>query len=113
MNKNINAGALRHRVALIRDSQTATDLTGQPYTARGQVGSYYALVECLGGSEDENAKQLKGVLFWRVTIRASAGPIRPKDIFQWDGRTLNVVEAMPDPNGILIECRAKEIVNPQ
>lgn len=107
--KNIDAGALRHRVTLLRQASPAKrNPVGQVVANPQSIGTYYALVECLGGSEAANAKQLKGTLRYRITLRASSGPILPTDQFAWNGHALNVVAAVPDPFGILIEVDAVE-----
>ena len=107
--KNISAGALRHRVTLLRNGNPSTpDSFGRAIPSPTTVGTYYALVECLGGGEVTNASQKKGILNYRVTLRASAGPIRPTDQLTWDGHTLNVESAVTDPFGILIEVTATE-----
>jgi len=105
--KNINAGDLRHRVTLLRDSGSPNSV-GQHIPDYQPVGTYYAKVERLGGAEATNAKQLKGVLRYKITLRAASGPILPSDQFAWNGLTLNVAAAVPDPFGILIEVDATE-----
>jgi len=107
--KNINAGDLRHRVTLSRNTNPTTpNAAGQVKANYQDIGTYYALVECLGGAEDVNGDQLKGTLKYKITLRASSGPILPADKFTWNGHTLNVVGAAPDPFGIMIEVEATE-----
>lgn len=104
---NLNAGDLRHRVTLMRlASPGVQDPVGQVTPNPQPVGTYYALVECLGGAEVTNAKQVKGTLRYKITLRAASGPIRPSDQFTWNGLTLNVVDAEPDPFGIMIVVNA-------
>jgi head-tail adaptor len=110
MMKNISAGDLRHRVVLLRDQGTTPNTVGQVKPIYVPVGTYYALVECLGGAEGANANQLKGTLNYKVTFRAAAGPIRPTDQLTWNGHTLNVATATTDPFGIMIEVEATEKV---
>ncbi len=107
-NVGLNAGDLRHRVTLLRDSGTIPNAVGQVTPIYSAVGTYYALVEGLGGDESTNAAQLKGTSKYRVTLRASAGPIRPTDRIAWNGHTLEVATATTDPFGILIEVEATE-----
>jgi hypothetical protein len=105
--KNLNAGDLRHRVTVLRDSTpNARDAVGQATPNYQPVGTYYALVECLGGVEATNAKQQKGTLRYKITLRAASGPILPTDQLGWKGITLGVVDATPDPFGIMIEINA-------
>jgi len=107
--KNVNAGDLRHRVTLERlASPGVRDAVGQVALAYQAVGTYYALVECLGGAEATNAKQVKGTLRYRITLRASSGPVLPSDRIVWNGHALGVESATPDPFGILIEVDAVE-----
>ena len=106
--KNIDAGDLRHRVTLKRNAPTSVDAVGQSVPDFTTIGTYYALAECLGGSEVVNASQKKGILRYRVTLRAASGPILPADVLLWNGHTLKVDSATPDPFGILIEVIALE-----
>jgi head-tail adaptor len=106
--KNINAGDLRHRVTLVRNAAITLDPVNQATPSPQSFGPFYALVECLGGAEATSAGQRKGTLKYRITLRASAGPILPTDSFVWNGHTLNVVAAVPDPFGIMIEIDATE-----
>jgi head-tail adaptor len=108
--KNISAGDLRHRITVSRVSGRTTDAVGQVVPSYAVLGSYYALVECLGGAETTNAAQLKGTLKYKITLRAGSGPIRPTDKILWNGHTLQVAEASTDPFGILIEVDATEYV---
>ena len=103
---NINAGDLRHQVTLMRD--TSAPAGGQRTPNYVAIGTYYALVECLGGAEVVNATQRKGLLNYRVTLRASSGPIRPTDQLAWNGHTLNVSDAAVDPFGIMQVVNAVE-----
>jgi head-tail adaptor len=112
--KNISAGDLRHRVAINRLASSLTpDRVGQVVASYQALGTFYALVEVLSGGEETNAKQRKGTLRFRVTVRAASGPILPTDQILWKGRTLNVVDAVPDPFGIMIEIECTEKVSPQ
>jgi hypothetical protein len=100
---NVDAGDLRHWVTLLRhDNPTTPNAVGQVKPLYGPLGSYYALVECIGGAEAPNGDQLKGTLLYQVTLRAEAGPIYPSDQILWDGLALNVTRAVTDPLAIFI-----------
>lgn len=106
--KNIDAGDLRHRISLSRVTASPPDSMGQAVPTYVVLGTYYAFVECLGGIESTNGAQLKGILKYKITLRAASGPIRPSDKILWNGHTLQVVAATPDPFGIMIEVDALE-----
>jgi head-tail adaptor len=106
--KNINAGDLRHRITLNRATGTTRSPVGQLQPNYATVGSYYSLVECLGGSEQVNATQLKGVLKYRIKIRAGNGPVNPSDKVVWNGHTIHVESSVTDPFGIMIEIDGTE-----
>lgn len=106
-NPGIAAGSLRHRVILQRDENAGpVNSVGQLKAQYQDVGAYYALVECLGGSEPTNANQQKGLLKYRVTLRTRE--IRPTDRFSWKGKTLNVVDASTDPFGTMTVANCLE-----
>jgi hypothetical protein len=100
--KNIGAGSLRHMVTLKRSSNSTPAAMVDVPPANATVGVFHALVECVSGAEATNSGQLKGILKYRVTLRASAGPIRPSDLITYNGISINVVDAEPDPFGIFI-----------
>ena len=105
--KNLNAGGLRHRVTVLRNGNPSTpNASGQARANYAPVGSYYALVQCLGGGEVTSGNQQKGLLNWSITLRASSGPIYPSDQITWNSTTMNLSEATPDPMGIFIEVKA-------
>ncbi len=112
MRDNINAGDLRHRVTLGRNSPVRNSI-GQLAPNYSTVGTYYALVECLGGAEVDNATRRQGLLKWRVTLRASSGPINPTDRITWKSAVIEVESATPDPFGILIEVEGTSVLSQQ
>ncbi len=114
MPDRIDIGDLRHRVTLTRAGGMPTySPVGQVTDSVVAVGTYYAKVECVGGSKDANGNQLKGTLDYRVTMRANLGPFRPTDRLAWTNQgiahTLNVVNSVVDPvnNWAVLDCVEK------
>jgi hypothetical protein len=110
LRRPIDAGDLRNWVTLERNGNPSTPNAGGQAKPDYQpvVTGFYALVECVGVAEGPNGGQLKGVLRYRVTIRAGNGPVFPSDRLEWEGHTLNVVGASPDPFGTALVIDALE-----
>jgi SPP1 family predicted phage head-tail adaptor len=105
----VNAGDLRHRVALQRPSLTQGE-GGKPITAWNTLGTYWANVESLTGAELWRARQLKPTTTHRITLRNVATVLPTyRFLFGPSARVLNVDSAyQPEENGAYLVVMATE-----
>lgn len=95
----MRAGLLRHRVTLRRPAGAgdARSATGQPSAAPVVIGTRWASVEPLTGTERFTAQQMSASVSHRVRLRYADDVVKPLEVVH-DSRVLDV-EAVLDTGG--------------
>lgn len=89
------AGALRHRVVVLRPTTTKDARGGEVVTWSDET-ERWANVEPLAGREYFASQQMQGELTHRVTMRYDPDlPLRPKWRLQFKGRILDIETILP------------------
>lgn len=91
----MQAGRLRHRVALQSVALTADAVGGQTETP-ATVATVWAAVEAVGGTEYQAQDGVHGALTHRVRIRYRTGITRTMRVL-WGTRVLEI-ESVEDPD---------------
>lgn len=103
----VEAGRLRHRLALKREGGTTFDSRGQIDTLVETIDTVWGSVEPLRGQESILARQLDATLSHKITIRYSSDVenIGPSSWFEFGTRKFHIVEARNiEERNILLEC---------
>jgi SPP1 family predicted phage head-tail adaptor len=105
----MQAGMLNHRITLSRP--TTTNVEGEATTSYQDLGTYWALVQPQSGGESVSFTQVQAERVFKITLRANAVAIQPKDRVTFKGRQLEVTAILDqDEQGVLQFVTAKENV---
>lgn len=90
----MQAGPLRHRVSIIRESSTNFDSRGQISTNTTTISTVWASIETLTGREGILARQIDASLSHKVTIRYSTdvSSLGPNDWIEFGTRRMDIAQ---------------------
>jgi SPP1 family predicted phage head-tail adaptor len=104
----MQAGKLRHRLAIMRPSEGA-DSFGQPQKTYGLTATVWGSVEPLSGRELFTAQQVAARVTHKITIRGRT-ELTPKDRVQHRGRAFELDYVMDvEERRIVTEAYAVEV----
>ena len=98
---------LRHRVTVEQYARVDDDTGGwsEDWTA---LGTFWARVRAVGGSEAIMAGALRGEVAWEILLRNVDDEIDVKDRVVWNGRTIKVNAVLPDEKGEWLRLLGKQ-----
>lgn len=106
----MKAGKLRHRITITQKTVSSQNSFGEDVTSTQTVGTFWAFVRGLQGSEVEKAMQKWPEAQYTILMRYQPGiTITPEMSISWKGRTLDILDvddtdagATTDPRMTLI-----------
>lgn len=85
----MEAGKLRHKINVKRETTTGTGDRGQPVTDLTTVATVWGRIEELSGSEAETARQLVSTATTKITLRYING-LKTSDTIEFNGRSFEI-----------------------
>lgn len=94
--KTLNPGLLRHKLEFYRKSTETQNSWGEDIAMRELLFTTRAQVKELAGRELFAVQQMWAEARYQIRMHF-VGDVREKDEIDWDGRTLDIIDARDEP----------------